>query len=90
MYLPAFFLSFSIAHPLIFRIFIDLKFLSFIPPKAINLDFKFLVSKLNFIVPRYPFLYLLDVLKILDKTIRLHPCFIFSFISDTLCALPII
>ena len=68
MYLPAFFLSLRIAHPLILRILINLKLLSFIPPKAMNFFLKYLVSRLNLIVPKCPFLNLFDVSKILDNT----------------------
>ena len=67
--ITSFFLSFSKAHPCTFKILIFLKFFSFNPPKAINFLEKCLVSKLNFNVPRLPFLYLFDVSNILDRTI---------------------
>ena len=69
MYLPAFFLSFKNAHPCMFKIFVFLKFFSFNPPRAMNFFEKFLVKRLNLIVPRCPFLYLSDVSNILDRTI---------------------
>ena len=73
MYLPAFFLSPDIAQPWILSRLNNLKFFSFIPPKATNLLEKFRLNKLNLVVPRNPFLNLLDVLKILDKIIYSHP-----------------
>ena len=73
MYLPAFFLSSDIAQPLTLRSLNSLKFFWFIPPKAIIFFDKFRVNKLNLVVPKNPFLNLLDVLKILDKRIYSQP-----------------
>ena len=87
--MPAFFLSDAIAIPEIFRSFIWEKFFCLMPPKAIKLVEKPRESKLNFILPKKPFLYLYFVLNTLDKKIWLHPWFIFSLISEGLWALPI-
>ena len=73
MYLPAFFLSSDIAQPSILSRLNSLKFFWFIPPNAITFFDKFRVNKLNLVVPRNPFLNLLDVSKILDKIIYSQP-----------------